>query len=162
MRCSKRTITIIQKPMRRMVIAGNRKYFFSFPRMKFKLTFAHNKWHKKYYLRTLRVSLYLDRKYRQIAFLPNIFTRGYVCMGCHHRVTQGHKTKKELANAIISGFWSSNFTHEASYNCVCLVRRIRKSKQYLYNCLVDYFNDWERRTKEDPKWKPNKKFWGLR
>ena len=145
------TQTIFQPPMRRIITVNPSHYFLSFPKMKFKIdaNINANKSYCEIMLQGLTISFLLDKRYKAAPFLPNLYWQGQVCMG--NFVHNTFPNMETLIRETISEFWSSLFDNQWTV-CTDFVKR---------KSIHKYFKEWQQRTKEDPKWIPDKKFFGI-
>lgn len=154
--------TIIQKPMRRVITAYApqhyvlRNYFLSFPQMKFEIVAHQDSNNQKFNIDYLEVHLYQREQYRRKAFLPNIMSTGSVCLGNDFFFAEFDCSFEEFQQRIIHEFWSSHFNLNSG---------ITDLHWYIeklgYQSIFDYLDDWQRKTKENPKWVPDVDFFGL-
>ena len=160
------TSEIIFEPMRRIVFIGNHKRFLSFPKMKFKIIYFQV--NKKYCPIRLEVETCIDEKYYNIPILPNMLFSGSTCLPLGNLVLSSFQSSKKLKSYIINSFWTSKFSNlndffvevsSVSYFMQHIGSHINKPPTKLQIARFnEYFDLWEKKTKEDPKWVPGSDF----
>jgi hypothetical protein len=143
---------VLLEPTRRTIFVGDRHFFLSFPKMKFKIGFSKN--NNLFVYHKLIIETFIDGKYYKFTILPNMHTSGSMCLQINHRF----KTVQELVSYVIEQFWSSRFSSVDSMNfdfeaVLYFLENIKSN--FGFN---EYFELWEKKTKENPRWVPGSDF----
>jgi hypothetical protein len=157
------TSKIIFEPMRRIVFIGNHKRFLSFPKMKFEITYFQV--NKKYCPIRLQVYTCIDEKYYNIPILPNMLFSGSTCLPL---VLSSFQSPKKLKSYLINSFWTSRFAdlNDLFVDVSAVTHFMRHIGSHINKPPTtlqiarfnEYFDLWEKKTKEDPKWVPGLDF----
>ena len=160
-----KTTEVISEPVRRTIFVGNRSYFLSFPKMRFNIEYCQIKVNCSFTRLMLRICI--DEKYYNIPILPNMIFNGVVCLPFVERTFQ---SVEELQSYIINLFWSSRFADANDPDLDSLFIFMRRISPNI-NCSArhlcekqfnEYFELWEKKTKEDPKWVPGLDFFKVK
>jgi hypothetical protein len=145
---------IILEPTRRTIFVGDKHFFLSFPIMKFEIYIQKVGSYIRFEF--LKLKIYIGDAFHELPFLPNMFFSGNLCLSI---VNEYFEDTEQLQSAVIEAFWTEKFSSIIDYDVE--IAAISDFAQYVSRANLDYFGYfelWEKKTKENPRWVPGLDF----
>ena len=165
-------IGFIQKPNKRMVKANvnlrhvsqkltgqfskfQGSFFLSFPYVFFRIIYHKNENNRFYFYKNgLSVALGVDENVEKIFRppMPNIFNHLGICFPVQEEYFSDIES---MCNSCVRDFWASEFSYtpDNTYDFSHYYSGNRNS-QYSENSIFSDYNQWAKKTKENPDWIP--------